>query len=79
LACRLSRLSITYPQNWLVSLPGGQVTVTALEADQELSVPIVDTGYWEGDCSISGAINGSAVTGQGYTEITPTCTLPLSL
>ena len=70
---------ITYPQNWLVTLPGGQVTVAALEADQELYVPIVDTGYWEGDCSISGTVNGAAVTGQGYTEITPTYTLPLSL
>ena len=70
---------ITYPQNWQVTVPGGQFTVTALEADQELSVPIVNSGYWEGDSAVSGTINGASVTGQGYAEITPTYTLPISI
>jgi predicted secreted hydrolase len=70
---------ITYPQNWQITVPGGQFTVTALEANQELSVPFVNTGYWEGDSSVAGTINGAAITGQAYAEITPTYTLPLSI
>jgi predicted secreted hydrolase len=70
---------ITYPQNWTVTVPGGQLTVTALEANQELYVPFVDTGYWEGDSSVTGTIGGAAVTGQAYVEITPTYTLPISV
>ena len=70
---------ITYPQNWTVTVPGGQLTVKALEADQELYVPFVDSGYWEGDSSVTGTINGAAVTGQSYVDITPTYTLPISI
>jgi predicted secreted hydrolase len=70
---------ITYPQNWVVTVPGGSLNVTALEANQELYVPFVGTGYWEGDSSVTGTINGASVTGQGYAEITPTYTLPISI
>ena len=69
---------ITYPQNWDLTVPGGQLTVTALQANQELYVPFIDTGYWEGDSSVTGTIDGASVTGQAYAEITPTYTLPLS-
>jgi predicted secreted hydrolase len=55
------------------------MTVKSLLANQELTVPIVDSGYWEGDSSITGTVNGSAVTGQGYTEITPSYTLPIAI
>jgi predicted secreted hydrolase len=70
---------ITYPQNWDLTVPGGELTVTALQADQELYVPFVNTGYWEGDSSVAGTVNGASVTGQAYAEITPTYTLPLSI
>jgi predicted secreted hydrolase len=70
---------ITYPQNWTLSVPGGELTVKALEANQELSIPLVGQGYWEGDSSVTGTVNGASVTGQSYAEITPTYTLPIGL
>jgi len=66
---------ITYEQNWQVTLPGGQLTVNALQADQEVTNLSVQD-YWEGDCSVTGTINGQAVTGQSYTEVQPTFTVP---
>jgi len=69
----------TYPQNWAITVPGGQLTVNVLEANQELTVPLVNTGYWEGDSAVSGTINGASVTGQAYAEINPTTTLPVGL
>lgn len=66
---------ITYEQNWQVTLPGGTITVNALEANQEVTNISVQN-YWEGDCSVTGTINGAAVTGQSYVEIQPTFTVP---
>jgi predicted secreted hydrolase len=64
---------ITYPQDWKVTVPGGQLTVTALEQDQEMTNP--GTGdNWEGDSSVSGTINGQPVTGQAYAEVMPNST-----
>jgi predicted secreted hydrolase len=66
----------TYPQDWNVTVPGGEMTVTALEANQELSVPLVaSTDYWEGDSSVSGEINGQQVNGESYAEVTPHLTM----
>ena len=36
-------------------------------ANQELNV---STTYWEGATSFEGVVNGQAVTGQGYVELT---------
>jgi predicted secreted hydrolase len=69
----------TYPQNWLVTVPGGQLTVTVDEANQELSVPLLNSGYYEGDSAVSGTIGGRPVTGQAYAEVTPSFTAPLGL
>jgi predicted secreted hydrolase len=66
---------ITYPQNWQVTVPGGQLTVTALQQNQEMIVSGHDN--WEGDSSVSGTINGWPVTGQSYAEVMPnTTTMP---
>jgi predicted secreted hydrolase len=71
---------ITFHQNWTVTVPGGTLTVTPQIIDQELYSSLMPTGsYWEGTCTVTGTINGQAVTAQGYTEITPTFTLPISL
>jgi predicted secreted hydrolase len=66
---------ITYEQNWQVTLPGGQLTVKALEANQEVTNISVQN-YWEGDSSVTGTINGQAVTGQSYVEVQPVFTVP---
>jgi predicted secreted hydrolase len=64
---------ITYEQNWQVSVPGGNYTVTVQRANQELTVPIVNTGYWEGTSTVTGT-----TTGKAYAEVTPpSYTLPL--
>ncbi len=71
---------ITFDSGWIVDVPGGSLTVTPQIIDQELSSPIFPTGsYWEGTCTVSGTINGKAVTGQGYTELTPTFKLPIDI
>ena len=66
---------ITYPQNWVVTLPGGQLTVTALLPDQEVT-NIAVQDYWEGDSSVTGTIGGQAVTGQSYVEVQPPFSVP---
>jgi hypothetical protein len=68
---------LTYPQNWTVTVPSGQLTVTALEPDQEMTNLGSTGNNWEGDSSVSGTIHGVAVTGQSYAEIMPnTTTMP---
>jgi predicted secreted hydrolase len=65
-----------FDQKWKVNLPGGSLTITPQLADQELYVPVVansTTGsYWEGSSNVTGTIDGQAVTGQSYVELTPT-------
>ncbi len=62
---------ITYPSGWVITVPGGSVTVTPSLKDQEL-VTTQTTGntYWEGACQLTANINGQPVTGEGYTELT---------
>jgi predicted secreted hydrolase len=63
---------ITYGSGWQVSVPGGQLTVTPDLLDQEVDLLSTQMlAYWEGDVSIRGQIDGSPVTGVGYTEIAP--------
>ena len=67
-----------FPVSWQVTVPGGTLTETALLPNQEL-VPASftpGTSYWEGASAVSGTINGKAVTGQSYIELTPTAVLP---
>lgn len=69
----------TYPQNWLVSVPGRMLTVLAQQADQELTTLTpagTPTGYWEGTSTVFGEVNGLPVGGLSYAEITPTAVLP---
>ena len=66
---------ITYEQNWRVTLPGGQLTITALEPNQEVTnISVQD--YWEGDSAVTGTIGGQPVTGQSYVEVQPTFSVP---
>jgi predicted secreted hydrolase len=65
----------TYPQEWAVTVPGGQLTVTSLLPDQEVT-NIAVQNYWEGDSSITGTVDGQPVTGKAYVEVQPTFTVP---
>ncbi len=63
---------ITYSAGWTLHVPGGRLSVTPDLADQELDLRSVQgTVYWEGDCTITGEIDGKPVTGVGYTELNP--------
>lgn len=77
---------VTYPTAEIVTVPGGQVTVTSLVDDQEMTLlgstyaplaPIAALGgitnftYSESDSSVIGAINGVKVSGKAYMEIFP--------
>jgi predicted secreted hydrolase len=63
---------ITYSSGWQVTVPGGHLTVTPDLVDQEVDLLSTQMlAYWEGDVSIRGEIDGSPVTGVGYTEIAP--------
>ncbi len=68
---RSTATGITYPSGWVLSLPGGQLTITPLVRNQELiTVATTGTIYWEGACAVSGTIAGQPVSGEGYTELT---------
>jgi predicted secreted hydrolase len=72
------RTGYTYTQNWKVSLPGGAFTIKALQQDQEptIQTPVGTSGFWEGDSSVTGTVNGVPVFGKSYVEITPNFTMP---
>jgi predicted secreted hydrolase len=62
-----------YPSAWHVLIPGhhADLTITPAMADQELNLSKMGKlSYWEGACTISGEISGTAVKGVGYTELT---------
>jgi predicted secreted hydrolase len=60
---------IEYPAGWKISIPSLDLELTGrpLMANQELNVSTI---YWEGATSFNGVVNGQAVTGQGYVELT---------
>lgn len=66
---------ITYPSGWHLDVNSPQLqaalTILPLLKDQELIVKS-STGniYWEGAVGIQGKVNGSAIDGQGYVELT---------
>ncbi|HXW77282.1 MAG TPA: lipocalin family protein, partial [Candidatus Eremiobacteraceae bacterium] len=62
-----------YPSGWTVDVPasGIKLTVTPMLADQELDTAhSTQVIYWEGAVSVRGVVDGHAVTGVGYTELT---------
>jgi predicted secreted hydrolase len=66
---------ILYPSGWLVQIHDArlQATLTLQPelADQELVVyQSTGNSYWEGAVSISGKQAGSAISGEGYVELT---------
>lgn len=60
---------ITYPARWQVQLPKQKIdlTITPLIADQEMEVNFV---YYEGATTIQANVDGVAVAGVGYVELT---------
>lgn len=62
---------VNYSAGWLLTVPGGTLTITPQLANQEL-VTTNTTGniYWEGACNVTGTLDGQSVAGDGYTELT---------
>jgi predicted secreted hydrolase len=47
------------------------LTVSPALSDQELRLAKMGTlDYWEGACTTQGTVDGTAVSGVGYTELT---------
>jgi predicted secreted hydrolase len=67
---------VTYDQNWIVKVPGGELTVTTQLADQELTSSVTPITIWEGTCTVTGQVNGRAVTGKSYAEVIPVIQMP---
>jgi predicted secreted hydrolase len=63
---------ITYSSGWQLNVPGGTLTITPDQVNQELNLLAAQgVAYWEGDSAVHGVINGAPVAGVGYTEINP--------
>ncbi|MBI3957694.1 MAG: carotenoid 1,2-hydratase [Chloroflexi bacterium] len=60
---------IEYPAGWQVSFPAYAIdlTIQPLIPDQEMTVAFV---YYEGATTIRGTMEGAAVSGRGYVELT---------
>jgi predicted secreted hydrolase len=60
---------VRYPALWRIVVPDErlELTVKPRLADQELSLSV---RYWEGAVRVSGTSDGSALTGDGYVELT---------
>jgi predicted secreted hydrolase len=63
------RTGFTYPSGWTLTLPdlGVDLRIEPLIEDQEMDVSFV---YWEGAIEVAGTMQGEAVTGRGYAELT---------
>jgi predicted secreted hydrolase len=63
---------IKYGSGWQLTVPGGSLTITPDQVNQELNLLSTQgVAYWEGDVAVRGVIGGSPVVGVGYTEINP--------
>ena len=64
-----STTGIEYPAGWQVSFPAYAInlTIEPLIPDQEMTVAFV---YYEGATTIRGTMEGAAVSGRGYVELT---------
>ncbi|MEO8033124.1 MAG: lipocalin-like domain-containing protein [Acidobacteriota bacterium] len=63
----------TYPMGWRVSVPSLRIALTLqpLLRQQELVTHAsTQVTYWEGAVSVSGSFDSSAVSGEGYVEMT---------
>lgn len=63
----------TYPARWHILIPShhADLTVSPAMADQELHLTKMGAlDYWEGACTTQGTVEGAAVSGVGYTELT---------
>jgi predicted secreted hydrolase len=60
---------ITYPSGWQLTVPALRLDleITPLIRDQEMKVSYL---YWEGAANAKGTINGAAIEGRGYVELT---------
>ena len=60
---------IVYPSGWQVNFPALklQLQIDPLIKDQEMRVSFL---YWEGAVKIAGTLDGEAVNGVGYVELT---------
>jgi len=70
---RSPRSGAVYPAGWHITVPGHRtdLTVTPALADQELCLTKMGAlDYWEGACTIQGAVAYAPVKGVGYTELT---------
>jgi len=58
-----------YPARWRLSIPARNIEleIEPFFADQELPLTVV---YWEGAVRVRGTIDGTAVSGTGYIEMT---------
>ncbi|WP_194293341.1 carotenoid 1,2-hydratase [Actinomadura macrotermitis] len=62
---------LSYSSGWKVHVPGGCLTIKPRRLDQEVAwEDAPGGGYWEGDSSVTGTIDGDSVTGRSYVEIT---------
>jgi predicted secreted hydrolase len=62
-----------YPQRWRLTIPSRQLSLdlVPLMAEQELSTTrSTQVTYWEGAIKVNGVVEGKAVKGQGYMELT---------
>ncbi|GAB3378195.1 lipocalin-like domain-containing protein [Lysobacter fragariae] len=80
------RTGVSYPTGSTVRVPGGQLTLTGLVKDQEMTLlgpnlaplaPVTavfgvpNPSYWEGAAKVTGIVNGRQVTGKAYMEFKP--------
>lgn len=68
-ACRI-------PLGWTMTVPGlaADLSVEPL-FDGQVFFSAMTPDYWEGMCSVAGSVNGSAVTGAAYAELSGYCRL----
>ena len=66
---RSSNSGATYPARWTAQVPavGLKLEIAPYLADQELNLSY---SYWEGAVQVRGQLDGSAISGSGYVEMT---------
>jgi predicted secreted hydrolase len=70
---RSPKSQITYPQHWTIRLPQEELTLhlePTLPEQELMTDNSTRVTYWEGSVRVHGTLQGQAIAGVGYVEMT---------
>lgn len=67
---RSTQSGATYPMGWQITVPSLKLDVSILPTLEKQELQTSSDTYWEGSATVGGTVNGSAIRGRAYVELT---------